>query len=117
MERGNLFYLPVSLDVTKPLAFPAEVVGCLSAVKGAVGPQQAENWKFFEYCCAGDSALTQWFMQRGLAAQRLGLPDHDMSQRHEIDNLVQELKRRALQKQRSMVWAALTCTPWCAWQQ
>ena len=74
------------------------------------------DWKFFEYCCASDSLLASWFPRRGVAVQRLGLPDHDMSNDYEAKKLTDEIEDRTKRRLQSFVWIALTCTPWCQWQ-
>ena len=74
------------------------------------------DWKFFEYCCASGSLLASWFQCHGVEVQRLGLPDHDMSNDYEAKKLTDEIEHRTKHGLHSFVWTALTCTPWCQWQ-
>eukprot|EP00972_Heterocapsa_arctica_P045817 6762708-Heterocapsa_arctica.AAC.1 len=39
-----------------------------------------------------------------------------MSKWSSARHLLNNLHDRAVRGQRSLVWVALTCTPWCAWQ-
>eukprot|EP00972_Heterocapsa_arctica_P102093 15044171-Heterocapsa_arctica.AAC.1 len=43
-------------------------------------------------------------------------PENDMSKWSSAQRLLNDLQDRAVPGQRSLVWVALTCTPWCAWQ-
>eukprot|EP00972_Heterocapsa_arctica_P058916 8681514-Heterocapsa_arctica.AAC.1 len=71
---------------------------------------------FCEYCCAEDSLLTRWFKTHGQQAVRLALPDNNMSKWVSARRLLADLRDRAARGQKSLIWAALTCTPWCSWQ-
>ena len=49
------------------------------------------DWKFFEYCCASDSLLASWLQRHGVEVQRLGLPEHDMSNDDEAKKHTDEI--------------------------
>ena len=72
--------------------------------------------KLYLYCCAGGPLLAQWFLNHKQEALRLTLPDYDMSLKRNGRLVAEALRERARRHQRSLVWVALTCTPWCAWQ-
>eukprot|EP00972_Heterocapsa_arctica_P051982 7647328-Heterocapsa_arctica.AAC.1 len=44
------------------------------------------------------------------------LPDDDMSTMSAARRLLAKLRKRSIDGKKSLVWVALTCTPWCAWQ-
>eukprot|EP00972_Heterocapsa_arctica_P057216 8442191-Heterocapsa_arctica.AAC.1 len=60
-----------------------------------VDPTTTSSWRFYEYCCADDSVLTDWCLRHNIAATRLGLPDHDMSCANNVEALGDELITRA----------------------
>eukprot|EP00972_Heterocapsa_arctica_P110865 16325577-Heterocapsa_arctica.AAC.1 len=62
----------------------------INAIRGG-----ARRWALIEWCCEPDSLLSGWFLQRGLPAVRLGLPEHDLSKiaegRRVVDKIVEKL--------------------------
>ena len=53
--------------------------------------QSEEIWHVVEYCCEGNSLLSEWFLRRGHAATRLGLPEWDLRTRVAADAVVQKI--------------------------
>ncbi len=72
---------------------------------------EPDKIKLFEYCCADDSLLAQWFLNHKREALRLCLPDYDMRRPGNGRIVAAALRERAYRGQRSPVWVALPCTP------
>ena len=120
VEAANLFYLPVALPGERLPPMLVEQMQRQMAtlqdnrmLQAAIGV--SPQIKLFEYCCGAESLLSQWFLDHGYLAQRLCLPDHDMSRQCNVEALVRELSERIAQHQFTAVWTALPCTPWCSW--
>ena len=75
------------------------------------------TWHLFEWCCEPDSLLSAWFQDHGQAATRLGLPQHDMSLRESVQKVVRQVRELASGGTNVLLWAALPCMPWSAWQR
>eukprot|EP00972_Heterocapsa_arctica_P095895 14149171-Heterocapsa_arctica.AAC.1 len=72
---GQLYYLPVHVE-SVPFDYRSNVDACATLYVNAL----VENpIKVYEYCCADDSMITKWFRAHGHEAERLMLPDNDMS--------------------------------------
>ena len=88
----------------------------ISVVDAVMGQGKNQALRVLLYCCADDSLLAQWFLNHKQEALRLTLPDYDMSPKHNGRLVAEALRERARRHHRSLVCVALTCTPWCAWQ-
>ena len=118
VKRGRLHYLPVQvhrtgqkeINVMDAVVEPDKIKHVMDAVV------EPDKIKLYEYCCADDSLLAQWFLNHKQEALRLTLPDYDMSPKRNGRLVAEALRERARRHQQSLVWVALTCTPWCAWQ-
>eukprot|EP00972_Heterocapsa_arctica_P010354 1521380-Heterocapsa_arctica.AAC.1 len=75
-----------------------EVECCIDVV------DYTKNVKLFECCCAPDSLLAAWFLAHGQGAERLTLPDNDMSFMGAARRLLAALRGRAIDGRRSLVW-------------
>ena len=105
MRPGRLHYLPVQVHRAEQ-----KEINVMDAV------MEPGKIKLYLYCCAGGPLLAQWFLNHKQEALRLTVPDYDMSLKRNGRLVAEALRERARRHQRSLVWIALTCTPWCAWQ-
>jgi hypothetical protein len=111
---GPLYYLPVHVTKNEHIAGAIDMENhCVNALEEST----LKDVKLWEYCCAPDSLLSTWFLAHGLEAQRLTLPDNDMSTLSAAERLLTGLRERSYAGKASVVWVALTCTAWCAWQR
>ena len=105
VRRGRLHYLPVQVHRAEQ-----KKINMVDAV------MEPSKIKLYEYCCADDSLLAQCFLNHKQEALRLMLPDYDVSFKRNGRLVAEALRERARRHQQSLAWVALTCTPWCAWQ-
>eukprot|EP00972_Heterocapsa_arctica_P046223 6818973-Heterocapsa_arctica.AAC.1 len=57
----------------------------------------------FEYCCSPTSLLTAWWREQGLKAERLTVPDNNLSTMAVARRLVLALRERSRKELRSLV--------------
>ena len=98
VRQGNLYYLPVEVCPS-------------SAAPGRRG------WKLFEWCCEPDSELSAWMKCHGEEAQRLCLPNYDMSKEDVVAKVVRQIVTDEQDGYNVAVWISLPCTPWTTWQR
>jgi hypothetical protein len=75
------------------------------------------QWALFEWCCSYTSLLSGWFSSHGQRAYRLGLPDVDLRDAHQVRKVVFAIKRELREGRKVLVWSLLPCTDWSRWQQ
>ena len=98
IRRGNLQFLPVTLEDVKTPSFPAKT--------------SPRPWMLYEWACEGNSRLARWFVHEGHGAVRLHLPDHDLRDHECVSRLVEEITIVQRRGFAITVWAALPCTAW-----
>eukprot|EP00972_Heterocapsa_arctica_P115894 16450281-Heterocapsa_arctica.AAC.1 len=75
------------------------------------------RWALVEWCREPDSLLSDWFLQRGLTATRLGLPEHDLGKTSEGRRVADKIIDQLSEGSNVCLWCSLPCTAWCAWQR
>ncbi|CAE8639057.1 unnamed protein product, partial [Polarella glacialis] len=109
LVRGNnLFYL-----LTRLLYQPVR----RRQMGEVIALPSSRRWMLFEWACERDSPLSQWFMDNGHAAVRLGLPETNLLDAAVVNSVVGQMIKAWRKGYAVVLWCTLPCTPWCAWQR
>ena len=107
VRRGGLSYLPVKLQGHGPGWSPVleEVYEkAKMALKEITKVDQSEEiWHVVEYCCEGNSLLSEWFLRKGHVATRLGFPEWELRTRAAADAVVPKIHQAVDARQRVLL--------------
>eukprot|EP00972_Heterocapsa_arctica_P105127 15490989-Heterocapsa_arctica.AAC.1 len=69
-----------------------------------------------EWCCEKNSRLSEWLNRHGHAALSLSLPEWDLREEGRVYKVLERIVAAHNAGFVIVLWAALPCTPWSAWQ-